>query len=168
MIKPELKNIELPIRSALERILQLEEEVRRLQQPVPLHERYIRISQSSRVIKVSLSKVQYIQGESNYSRIFLTTGEQYLTSRTLKSWVTELPAEYLLRCHKSYLINRVEIIEFKRRSAEIVLKGNIHIPCSRRFQKKCVNTIFQREMSAPKNSIDKPKCTVHKLRLKAI
>ena len=154
------------IQAAMERIRQLEAEVRRLQKQCNPVEHTIRIFQGNRLIKVGIEDLLFIRAESNYSRVYLKNGEQFLTSRTLKSWINEIPGTDFLRCHRSYLISKKEIVEFERKSHEIILKGGFHIPTSRRFQCKSLKAVFHNEKANRKTSSAKPDCTVRKLCLK--
>jgi two-component system LytT family response regulator len=156
------------IQAAMERIRQLEAEVRRLQkQSIPV-ENAIRIFQGNRLIKVAIEELLFIRAESNYSRVFLKNGEQYYTSRTLKSWVDEIKDASFIRCHRSFLVNKKEIVEIDRRMHEIIMKGGDRIPTSRRFQKLSVKAVFHKENAGVKTCTAKPDCTVRKLRLKSV
>jgi DNA-binding LytR/AlgR family response regulator len=130
------------LRSALERIHFLEHELQKLRTTVAEPNEKIRIHQANRVITASPKEILYIQSADNYSRIFMKDGGQYYTSRTLKSWVDELPASGFLRCHRTYLVNRAAISEVNRLKNVIVLQGGTAIPTSRRFQKGCISSIF--------------------------
>jgi len=153
------------LRTALERIRLLEAEVLRLQ-PKPRHEeKAIRVFHSGRLIRVPLTSVCYLKAESNYTRIYLTDGEQYYVSRTLKSWMDEICGVGFLRCHRSYLVNRNEIKEICRTTGELCLKDGAILPISRRFQRISVKAIFECESFSGLSSTAKPDCAVHKLRL---
>ena len=126
----------------MERILHLEDEVKRLQKRDAPGQNIIRIHQGNRLISVSTADILYVKAEDNYSRIYVRSGEQYYTSRTLKSWMNELPKEDFIRCHRTFLVNRKEVAEINRASAEIILRDARRIPASRRFQKKSVAALF--------------------------
>ncbi len=53
---------------------------------------------------VSANHIVRIEGESNYSRIYLKDGTSYLMARTLCKVLAELPS-FFLRVHKSSLLN---------------------------------------------------------------
>ena len=157
---------EFLIQSAMERIRQLEAEVLRLQHQTIREEgleSFVKIFHVNRLVKLPLKDVLFIRAESNYSRIFLRTGEQYYTSKTLKSWMTEIADINFIRCHRSFLINRREIIEMDRMTHEILMKGGEYVPTSRRFQKVCVKAAFQKDTASLSFASPKPDCTVRKL-----
>lgn len=139
-------NPDILLQSALERICQLEKEIQLLGQGASRANRTIRIHQANRIITVLASEILYIMAEDNYSRIFLKNGSQYYVSRTLKSWAIELGDADFLRCHRTYLVNRTEVVEINRRKFEIVLRNAIAVPTSRRFQKSCLATLFPKEI----------------------
>jgi len=132
------------IQAAMERIRNLEAEVQRLRKGTAAGQGTIRIHQGNRLISVSTDDILYIKAEDNYSRIYVKNGEQYYTSRTLKSWMNELPEEDFIRCHRAYLVNRKEVAEINRNNAVIILRNASRIPISRRFQKRSVTALFGR------------------------
>lgn len=154
------------LKSALERIRLLEAEVQRLQMKPTHEEMAIRVFHFGRMIRVPLTSIRYVKAESNYTRIYLTDGEQYYVSRTLKSWMNEICEAGFLRCHRSYLVNRNEIREISRTTGELSLKDGSLIPVSRRFQRISVKAIFEGVPHPVHVSTAKPDCTVHKLSLK--
>lgn len=154
------------LRSALERIRLLEAEVLRLKTKPESGEKAIRVFHSGRLIRVPLISVCCFKAESNYTRIYLTAGEQYVVSRTLKSWMDEMCEIGFLRCHRSYLVNRNEIKEISRTTGELCLNDGLIIPVSRRFQRTCIKAIFEGVSHPGHISADKPDCTVHKLSIK--
>lgn len=141
-IASEIIDTEFLMKTALERIRHLEAEVQRLQLKLPQMQKFIWIYQSQKLIKIPLTEILYIQSESNYSRIFLKGGRQYFMSRTLKSWLNEIPASDFLRCHRSFLINKKEIIEINRNANQILMQEGVMIPISRRHQKDDVLSIM--------------------------
>jgi len=152
--------------SALERIRLLEAEVLRLQPKPRYEEKAIRVFHFGRLIRVPLTSVCYLKAESNYTRIYLTDGEQYYVSRTLKSWITEIHDDGFIRCHRSYLVNKNEITEINRTTGELCLKDGVMVPTSRRFQRASIKAIFESEPLPSPGSTSKPDCTVRKLSLK--
>jgi two-component system, LytTR family, response regulator len=54
---------------------------------------------------VSVSAIQSILAEGNYTRVMLTDGRAALVNRTLKHWAARLPARRFLRVHRSAIVN---------------------------------------------------------------
>ncbi|HEY3385434.1 MAG TPA: LytTR family DNA-binding domain-containing protein [Saprospiraceae bacterium] len=155
------------LRSALDRIRILEAEVLKLQPTLIQSEKSIRVFHLGRLIRIALSRVLFFKAESNYTRIYLTDGQQYYVSRTLKSWTDEICNTRFIRCHRSYLINHNEVEELNRASGEIRLTSGIIVPTSRRFQKTSIRSIFQSSSKPSHLPTAKPECAVHKLSIKS-
>ncbi len=79
----------------------------------------IRIWINNGKIKIDPDTVCYCQAEGCYTRIYLRSGRAYILSKPLSAIEKQLPREYFLRCHRSYLINMKEIIfvDIKKRLA---------------------------------------------------
>ncbi|MGV8096480.1 MAG: LytR/AlgR family response regulator transcription factor [Mangrovibacterium sp.] len=79
----------------------------------------LKICSNSGKIRIDPDTICYCRTEGCYTRIFLKSERSYLLSRTLNSIEKQLPGEYFLRCHRSYLVNIREItsIDIKERIA---------------------------------------------------
>lgn len=66
-----------------------------------------------------------IQAESNYSILYLVSGDSVFTSKTLKYWQEKCHAPFLQRVHKSYLINVHYIRSFVPKTGEVLLHGGL-------------------------------------------
>jgi hypothetical protein len=152
------------IHAAMERIRQLEAEVHRLKNKAMPPERYIRVFEANRLIKVACPEILMIRAESNYSHLLLKNGDRYFTSRTLKSWASELSPDDFLRCHRSYLVNKHEIAGIDRGTHTIIMRDGAQVPTSRRYQSSSVETVFTHHDAAHHRTDSKPDCTVHKLK----
>lgn len=152
------------MQSAMDRIRQLEAEVKRLQFQNSNQNKCICIYQGSSLIKVPLVDIVFIRAESNYSRIFLKNGTEYFTSRTLKSWAQEISDIDFLRCHRSFLVNKKEIIEINRHRNALFMQNGIQVPTSRRSQKKSVTSLFRIGNERENNRAPKPNCAIRKLK----
>ncbi len=58
-------------------------------------------------------EIAYLKAESNYTKIVMRAGDEYLQSHTLKTIEEKLPGNVFCRVHKSYIINLncIELIE---------------------------------------------------------
>lgn len=154
--------------SALKRISQLEEEINRLKNPVIAAPKFIRVLQANKLSRILVMDILYIQSESNYSRIFTKDGEQHYTSKTLKYWASEIEESDFIRCHRSFLVNQKEMVEFNRITNHLVLRNGVIIPTSRRYQKAFLRSFCQTK--APGKSVPDPRpaCAVHTLHFSKI
>ena len=66
------------------------------------------------------------EAESNYTRLRMLDGREYLISHTLKSIEEKLPADIFCRVHKSYIIN-FDFIELIERNSVQIAKMSIPI-----------------------------------------
>lgn len=81
-------------------------------------------------MKLVLRDIVKIVGERNYSTIHLSTGKTKLSSKTLGYFEEVLEEQVFLRCHRSYLVNRHHIVEWRKEA--FLLKDDTQIPISRR------------------------------------
>ena len=80
---------------------------------------------------LKLKQIIRIEGERNYSYIFLSNGKKQLSSKTLGYFDEILSDKGFLRCHRSHLINGIHI-EGIQKNESFVLKDKSIIPISRR------------------------------------
>jgi DNA-binding LytR/AlgR family response regulator len=78
---------------------------------------------------IPANTIVMIQSLSNYSTIYLQSGDKILTSRTLKYWAGQLGNQFMVRTHQSFLINVESIISVENR--RIQLKNNLEARISR-------------------------------------
>lgn len=84
-----------------------------------------------------LENILYLQGEINYTRIFLANGEKILTTKTLKEYDRLLSEFGFFRIHQSHLINLSFIVEYiKGDGGEIIMTNNDELKLSRRRKQK--------------------------------
>ena len=53
-----------------------------------------------------------IEGKGNYTTIFLKNGQSTVMAKTLKKFESQLRLGTFLRIHKSYLVNKVNVIGY--------------------------------------------------------
>lgn len=68
-----------------------------------------------------------------YTKVFTTTGKEYVLSKVLKEVEECLPSEYFFRTHKSYLINLNHLTSYNRhKDYPITLVNNFKILLAKR------------------------------------
>jgi two-component system LytT family response regulator len=87
-----------------------------------------------------LKDIVLIEGDRNYSYVYMTKNRKELISKTLSHLEELLDDKGFFRCHKSYLINKSHIAS-NRHSLSIVLSNGQNIPISRR-KKEQFNSWF--------------------------
>ncbi len=75
-------------------------------------------------IFIPFSRINYLEGDGNYTKIFTLDGEKFQTPRTLKTYEEILPKELFYRIHKSYLINLNCIKKYIRNEGNLVYMHN--------------------------------------------
>ncbi|MBK8521496.1 MAG: response regulator transcription factor [Chitinophagaceae bacterium] len=81
-------------------------------------------------LRLPLKQITHIEGERNYSYIYLSKGSRELSSKNLAYFEDILTDKNFFRSHRSYLVNRYHIDALKR--DHFVLKNGVEIPISRR------------------------------------
>src|SRR5689334_18975206 len=81
---------------------------------------------------VDINSIVRIEAVSNYSRIFLADGRQFLVSKVLKQMESMLSGKGFARVHRSHLINAAYIQAYNFRRLRVRLRNNEEIVISRR------------------------------------
>ncbi|MCG7857273.1 LytR/AlgR family response regulator transcription factor [Flavihumibacter sp.] len=88
---------------------------------------------------VELKELVYCEAESNYTRLFLTNGKNYLLSKTLREVQQVLEERNFLRVHRQYLVNLDHIKMYhKGEAAYLIMQGDINIPVAKNQKDKLV------------------------------
>lgn len=90
-------------------------------------------------LRLPLKQITHIEGERNYSYIYLSNGTRELSSKNLAYFEDILIDKSFFRSHRSYLVNRYHIENLKKDL--FILKNGLEIPISRR-KKTEANTWF--------------------------
>lgn len=76
------------------------------------------------LIFVKIAEIIYCEASSNYTKLFLNNGREYIVSRTLREY-DELLSDYnFYRVHNSFLINLNEIKKYVRGDGGYVIMSN--------------------------------------------
>jgi two-component system, LytTR family, response regulator len=84
----------------------------------------------SGTLRFALKQITHIEGERNYSYIYLSNGNRELSSKNLAYFEDILLDKNFFRSHRSYLVNKYHIETLK--DDQFVLKNGVEIPISRR------------------------------------
>ncbi len=90
----------------------------------------IYIKSDSRLIKMDLTKITFIEALGDYVRIHSKMGK-YTVLSTMKSMAQKLPSEYFMRIHKSYIVRLDKIQKIVKN--EVYLESNT-VPVSRSYK----------------------------------
>lgn len=98
----------------------------------------------SKVTLVKLADIKYIEGMSEYVRIFVEGEEKPLTPLiTMKRLEETLPESQFMRVHRSYIINLRKVTEVSRLR---IIFGNTYIPVGDNYKDKFMEFINSRMM----------------------
>jgi DNA-binding LytR/AlgR family response regulator len=93
---------------------------------------FLFIKSEYKIIRINFNDIRYIQGMSEYVKIFLDTGKPIMSLLSLKSLEVQLPEKMFMRVHKSYIVNlqKIKIIERN----EIIYEDGSVIPVSKQYK----------------------------------
>lgn len=76
-------------------------------------------------------EICYLKADSNYTVIYMHDGKEYITSKTVKHFQTQLENTHFFRSHQSYLVNITYIQEYIKIDNSVRLKNGALIPVSK-------------------------------------
>jgi two-component system LytT family response regulator len=76
------------------------------------------------IIFVALKDLVYCESDSNYTKLVLLTGKQYLLSKTLREVQDFLEERNFLRVHRQYLVNLDHIQLYRKGEGNYVVMSN--------------------------------------------
>ena len=91
-------------------------------------------------LRLPLKQITHIEGERNYSYIYLSNGSRELSSKNLAYFEDILIDKNFFRSHRSYLVNRYHIESLK--TDQFVLKNGLEISISRRKRAEADSWFF--------------------------
>ncbi|MEY3499719.1 MAG: hypothetical protein RL308_1388 [Bacteroidota bacterium] len=84
-------------------------------------------------IFIPFSRINYLEGDGNYTKIFTLDGDTFHTPKTLKIYEDILPKELFYRIHKSHLINLNCIKKYNRIDGNLIyLQNDVCLSVSKR------------------------------------
>ncbi len=94
---------------------------------------------------VNINDIILLKAESNYSEVFLESGNKITTSKTLKKFEKKLDYFPFFRTHKSFIINVNHVLEYHpNENTDIILSNNFNVQVSRR-RKKEFNKVYNKK-----------------------
>lgn len=103
------------------------------------------IKSDYKVVRLDIDKVKYIEGMSEYVRIFIEGEEKpVMTLSSLQKMEERLPS-YFMRVHRSYIVNLRKITEISR--LRIIFDKNTYIPVGENYKDKFTEYIGKLSLS---------------------
>ncbi|WAC14061.1 LytR/AlgR family response regulator transcription factor [Dyadobacter pollutisoli] len=106
--------------------------------PIAVHVR-------GKIIWIAASEITHLRGEGNYTHIYTHKGTTYLVSKTLKSVIETLRADFM-RIHKSCAVNP-EFVTARVEPDTLLLTNGARLPIARRRMRE-IQTLLSREYLA--------------------
>ncbi len=75
---------------------------------------------------ISLKEIVYLEANSSYTTIFLSSGEKVTTSKAINKFESALSQHWFFRIHKSHIINIFHFKEYISKDGDIALMDNGH------------------------------------------
>jgi DNA-binding LytR/AlgR family response regulator len=98
----------------------------------PAEESFIYVKENKRVIKLQLNEILYIEGLSEYVKIY-TDNKKIVTKTSMTNMEDKLPNDGFMRIHKSYIVSLKKIEAFTSSSIEVTGK---ELPIGRSYKNK--------------------------------
>ena len=88
------------------------------------------IKQSGGYQRILVSDILFIKAEGSYAHLYLTGEANYTISKNLKQLILEINSPYLVRVHRSYVVNKKAI---EKKSSTFIFIDNYKIPVGRSY-----------------------------------
>ncbi len=92
------------------------------------------VKSDSRVVRMDLSSIKYIEGMSEYVHIFVEGEEKPVVTLTSLQKMEERLPTHFLRVHRSYIVNLRKITEVSR--LRIIFDKEVYIPVGENYKEK--------------------------------
>ena len=93
------------------------------------------VKSESRIIRINVADICYIEGMSEYVRIYTNMADKpVVTLLSMRRLEERLPQEMFMRVHRSYIVNLRKITEVSR--LRIIFNKNIYIPVGDNYKER--------------------------------
>ncbi len=90
-------------------------------------------SENGKSCYFKLEELYYLEGAGSYTYLYLKTGRS-LASERLKCWEERLKTAPVVRIHKSYLVNMLQVESWE--NDKVVLTNGVELPLGRQYRNK--------------------------------
>ncbi len=92
----------------------------------------IPLALQDKILMVNADDIMYCKSDGNYTHVHMSDGSKHLISKTMKVFLEGIPDDFLVRVHKSFVVNMKYIREYIRGDGgELILTDKKNIPVSR-------------------------------------
>jgi len=89
------------------------------------------LADTSKLQMVKLDDIVLLSSDNYYTTFYLSDGSKKVISKTLKTYQNMLGSQFI-RPHRSYLVNKLHIVEYSFKNNVITLSNKMTVPVSRR------------------------------------
>ncbi len=89
----------------------------------------LRLQEGYQVIR--FSALMYCKSDKGYTTFYLENNKSYIASKPIKDFESQLPEEFFMRTHQSYVLN-LKYVDRYDKDGYVFLKSGIQIPVSTR------------------------------------
>jgi two-component system LytT family response regulator len=94
---------------------------------------------------VPVIDILHMEGDGNYTTVYITGGEKITVSKPLKFFEDTLPDDYFFRIHQSHIINFSFVKKVMKGDAQGVLLNNGNtVPLARRKKDEFIKRLFEK------------------------
>jgi two-component system LytT family response regulator len=91
---------------------------------------------------IEIDNIIYLEASNNYTHFYLSTGQKFLVSRTLKEFEELLPPELFVRIHHSTIINKNFVEKYIRGDGgQVVMRHGVVLDVSKRRKAEFLQAI---------------------------
>jgi two-component system LytT family response regulator len=88
-----------------------------------------------RRVVIPVASILFLEADNNYTTFVLEDGQRLLLSKTLKTFLPDLNDPWLVRLHKSFVINLRFLDYYDAEDGQVRLSDGQRVPVSRRKRK---------------------------------
>jgi two-component system LytT family response regulator len=88
------------------------------------------------------SEIVRLEGEGNYTRFFMHSGQKHISSKTIKEYADILTGHNFIRIHKSHCVNKSYVVQYLKEGA-VVLEDKTLLPVSRQRKQEVATQLRQ-------------------------
>jgi DNA-binding LytR/AlgR family response regulator len=110
----------------------LEQKLSHQDNPAPDNATFIFVKADRKTVKIALDEILYVEGVKDYVRIVLRT-QKIMTKVSICNFFKELPKEYFIQVHKSFIVAKNKITAYTAHDVEI---GDVEIPLGRMYKEE--------------------------------
>ncbi|TRX66409.1 LytTR family DNA-binding domain-containing protein [Carboxylicivirga sp. M1479] len=91
---------------------------------------------------VDIHDIVYINAERSYCKVNLNDGDEIVVSKPLKRFESKLCEGKFIRCHRSYIVNKIYLVGFSKSAKSIKLMNGDELPCSEQVLKELIEEVM--------------------------